>query len=245
MGKGGIWEVAMMGKWSLSLRRGLTAPLLWCLLTSCLAHAGLLYLLRHLEVLPEPVVPLPPPIEVTFVEPSPQPRRSALPPPVGNLPPSLPPPPTTPVAQAPPPRPTPPPPPATPLPSPADSPAPPSETFDPSNTSTDEGLSNLSRWIARLQPELSRPPQSLRLTAKLPTSGCPWDKVGPTVWGVLVNPQGELVGKPELLRSSGYATLNQKAHQLVTSYDFQSYAADSPQALMVEVAWEDTCRPEN
>ncbi|MCS7030615.1 MAG: hypothetical protein NZL92_03650 [Gloeomargarita sp. SKYG116] len=250
-----------------SLRRGLTEPLVWCFVVSGLAHAGLLYLLRNVEVLPEPVTMLPPPIEVAFIEstaPKPSPplqpvvRLGApLPPPppvVGHLPPSpnlppLPPPPSPVVAprkppvtaatSRPPAKPTPAP--AIPLPPPVDTPAPAAEPFDPTNTSTGDGLSNLSRWIARWQPELSRSPQLLRLTEKFPTQGCPWRQAGPAVFGVLVNSQGEFVEPPELLRSSGYASLNQKARSLVTSYDFKNYAADTPQAVMVEVAWEDTC----
>ncbi|MCS6782946.1 MAG: hypothetical protein RMI89_03535 [Gloeomargarita sp. SKYBB_i_bin120] len=247
--------------WPQPLRRWLSEPLVWCFGVSLLVHSGLLYGLRQVDVSPEPVVLLPPPIEVTLVDPpalatKPQPivpLGAPLPPPppvLGQLPPSpnlppLPPPPSSAPAVKPsalrpvPVQPTPPPP--VPLPPPVDTPTPRRETFDPANTSTSDGLANLSRWIARLQPELSRSPQLLRLTELLPTQGCPWEQAGPTVWGVLVNPQGELAEPPELLRSSGYATLNQKARRLVTGYDFKTYAAETPQALMVEVAWENTC----
>jgi outer membrane biosynthesis protein TonB len=253
-----------------SLRSRLTAPLLWCFLASGLAHTGLWYGLRWLDPLPEPPVPLPAPIEVTFVEPAPAvpirnnpppppPLGKPLPPPppVGNVPPvanlpPLPPPPefAKPVPTPPPPRPKPrteatptPPaaPPPLPLPPPVDTPTLPQEAFDPANTSTADGLGNLSRWIASLQPELTRSPKLLRLTRTLPPRGCPWAQAEPAVLGVVVNPQGQIEGTPELLRSAGYATLNQQARQAVMTHDFTEEAAETLQAVMVEVTWENTC----
>ena len=248
-----------------SLRSRLTAPLLWCFLASGLVHTGLWYWLRWLDPLPEPGVLLPPPIEVSFVEPTPvAPVRSTPPPPpslgnplpppppVGNVPPvanlpSLPPPPNfaKPVPAPPTPRPQPrteaTPTPPQPLPPPMDTPTLPQEAFDPANTSTTDGLGNLSRWIASLQPDLTRSPKLLRLTSTLPPRGCPWAQAGPAVFGVVVNPQGEIEGTPELLRSAGYATLNKQARQTVIAHSFAEQAAETVQAVMVEVTWENAC----
>ncbi|APB33920.1 hypothetical protein GlitD10_1596 [Gloeomargarita lithophora Alchichica-D10] len=254
----------------LSLRSRLTAPLLWCFLASLVVHSGFWYLLRWLDPLPEPVVLLPPPIEVSFVEPAPAaPVRTSPPPPpslgkpvpppppAGNLPPSanlppVPPPPNfakpvptkpKPAAQRPSqPQVTPTP---IPLPPPVDTPSVTAEPFDPANTSTSDGLGNLSHWITRLQPELTRSPKLLRLTSNLPSQGCPWAQSGPVVLGVLVNPQGQIEGTPELLRSAGYATLNRKARGLVTGYGFGDQAAETIQAVLVEVAWENICAGES
>ncbi len=254
-----------------SLRRWLSAPLPWCFLASALLHISLWYLLRRFDPLPEPLVLLPPPIEVSFIEssaaptvrPSPPPANLGAPlpppPPLANLPPSanlppVPPPPNfakpvpaktaarpqskprmtaTPAPQA---QPTP-----MPLPPPVDTPTLTQEPFDPTNTSTSDGLGNLSRWIASLQPELTRSPKLLRLSAHLPTPGCPWAQSGPAVLGVAVNPQGQIQGTPELLRSAGYATLNQKARSLVTNYSYTEHAAETVQAVLVEVNWENVC----
>ena len=239
------------------LRSRLTAPLLWCFLASGLAHTGLWYWVRRLDPLPEPVVLLPPPIEVSFVEPAPAapmrptpppppPLGKPLPPPVGNLPPvaNLPPVPPPPDFAKPTPRPqprteaTPTP---LPLPPPVDTPTLPQEAYDPTNTSTADGLGNLSRWIASLQPELTRSPKLLRLTRPLPPRGCPWAQAGPAVLGVVVNPEGQIEGTPELLRSAGYATLNKQARQAVMTHAFAEEAAETIQAVMVEVTWENTC----
>jgi outer membrane biosynthesis protein TonB len=127
------------------------------------------------------------------------------------------------------------------LPPPVDAGVTSQETFDPTDTSTSDGLANLSRWIARLQPELSRSPQLLRLTAPLPTQGCPWAQAGAAVLGVVVNPQGQIEGTPELLRSSGYATLNRQARQLVLDQELSQYAGETIQAVMVEVSWDNRC----
>ncbi|MEN9215884.1 MAG: hypothetical protein Q6K90_01025, partial [Gloeomargarita sp. HHBFW_bins_162] len=128
-----------------------------------------------------------------------------------------------------------------PLPPPVDTPVLTQEPFDPTNTTTGDGLANLSRWIASLQPELTRSPQLLRLTERLPSQGCPWAQAGPAVLGVVVNPQGQIDGTPELLRSAGYASLNRQARQAVMNHAFTEYAAETVQALMVEVAWENSC----
>ncbi|WAS05103.1 hypothetical protein LQF76_13975 [Gloeomargaritales cyanobacterium VI4D9] len=245
------------------LRSRLTAPLLWCFLASGLAHTGLWYWMRSFDPLPEPPVPLPAPIEVSFVESTPAapirptpPLGNPLPPPppVGNVPPvaNLPPvPPPPDFAKLVPTKPTPRPQPRTeatptplPLPPPVDTPTLPQEAFDPANTSTADGLGNLSRWIASLQPDLTRSPKVLRLTSNLPPRGCPWAKAGPAVFGVVVNPQGQIEGTPELLRSAGYATLNKQARQMVVAHSFGEQAAETVQAVMVEVAWENGCLQE-
>ncbi len=252
------------------LRHWLTAPLGWCFLASILAHSGLWYLWRWLDPLAAPVVRLSPPIEVQFIDPpavsavrpSPSPAHLGAPvpppPPLANLPPSDPLPPLpppdfakpvpAPVTAPPQPRsqsPAPPPPQAAPtpmpLPPPVDTPSPTSEPFDPTNTRTSDGLGNLSRWLASLQPELDRSPKLLRLTEPLPKAGCPWAKSGPAVLGVVVNPQGQIEGTPELLRSTGYATLNRQARQVTAAYTFTEYAAETIQAVMVEVNWENVC----
>lgn len=254
-----------------SLRNWLSAPLPWCFLASVLLHISLWYLLRRFDPLPEPVVLLPPPIDVTFIEPPPAPVRPSPPsppslklgtplpppPPVTNLPPSanlpvLPPPPNfavpvpakataRPQPQAKPTAKATPAPSPIPLPPPVDTPTLTQEPFDPTNTSTSDGLGNLSRWIASLQPELTRSPKLLRLSAHLPTPGCPWAQSGPAVLGVAVNPQGQIQGTPELLRSAGYATLNQKARSLVTNYSYAEHAAETVQAVLVEVNWDNVC----
>ncbi|MEN9214989.1 MAG: hypothetical protein Q6J74_05195 [Gloeomargarita sp. DG02_1_bins_92] len=239
-------------------------------MASLLLHGGLWYLLRGFDPIPAPVPLLPPPIEVSFVEPPVNPPTASAPPPPpllgaplpppppvaglppsANLPPVPPPPNFAPPAPAvgkpspPPPAPAQPAPPPQPLPPPVDSPGVSQEPFDPTNTSTGDGLGNLSRWIASLQPELNRSPQLLRLTEKLPSQGCPWAQSGPAVLGVVVNPQGQIEGTPELLRSAGYATLNRIARNAVASHSFAEYAADTVQAVMVEVNWENVCAGES
>jgi len=236
------------------LRRRLAAPLGWCFLASLVMHGGLWYGMRGLRMHPLPEASLPPPIEVLWMEaapatpvrPSPAPplgQPLPPPPPVVDVPP-LPPAarqsvpvrtPTHPMAVA-----TPTPTPMA-LPPPVDAGVTSQETFDPTDTSTSDGLANLSRWIARLQPELSRSPQLLRLTAPLPTQGCPWAQAGAAVLGVVVNPQGQIEGTPELLRSSGYATLNRQARQLVLDQELSQYAGETIQAVMVEVSWDNRC----
>ena len=236
----------------------LADPLGWCFLASLLVHGGLWYWLRGLRIDPLLEASLPPPIEVLWMEAPPAaPVRPSLspplgqslppPPPVGNLPPvaNLPPVSPPPVFRQPPPTQRPSPPAVQPspvaLPSPVDTGVTSQETFDPTDTSTSDGLANLSRWIARLQPELTHSPQLVRLTAPLPTRGCPWTQAGSAVFGVVVNPQGQIEGTPELLRSSGYATLNRQARQLVTAHGFSDYAGETLQAVMVEVSWDNPC----
>lgn len=229
------------------LRRRLAAPLGWCFLASLVMHGGLWYGVRGWSIQPLPKASLPPPIEVLWMEEAPAPPvRPSLPPPppVAAVPP-LPSPavrqpapvrtPTRPTAVA-----TPTPTPIA-LPPPVDAGVTSQETFDPTDTSTSDGLANLSRWIARLQPELSRSPQLLRLTAPLPTQGCPWAQAGAAVLGVVVNSQGQIEGTPELLRSSGYATLNRQARQLVLEQELSQYAGETIQAVMVEVSWDNRC----
>lgn len=57
----------------------------------------------------------------------------------------------------------------------------------------------------------------------------------------MVNPEGQIEGTPELLRSAGYATLNKQARQAVMTHAFAEEAAETIQAVMVEVTWENTC----
>lgn len=102
--------------------------------------------------------------------------------------------------------------------------------YNPANTSDDELAQAFGRWvetiqeksgIADLQPSVIQK-QSYNVPYCLPQA--------PTnaVVGVLINPGGEVVDDPLLLKSSGYLTLNKRALDYVRQLDFspiQSFTA--------------------
>ncbi len=56
-------------------------------------------------------------------------------------------------------------------------------------------------------------------------------------FGVVADADGKLKGDPQLLRSSGYAGLNQKAQEAIASYEFEN-ATGGDRAYFVIVRFE-------
>lgn len=110
--------------------------------------------------------------------------------------------------------------------------------YDPSNTTIGERQANYQSWISW---QTDNNPQTIAIQGEYPPDGCIKKIEGETVYGVLVNPTGEIVNL-HLIQSAGYSLLNTQAAQQIESYNFSPSVAIQPYLITVKFAYNpDLC----
>ena len=100
--------------------------------------------------------------------------------------------------------------------------------YNSENTDRAAILANLQTWLGKTRQTSGNPElvwQPIEVDANYPDLACRTQlqrQAGDATIGVLVDPDGKIVAEPDLLKSTGYLLLNEKALDLVKNYQFES-----------------------
>ena len=100
--------------------------------------------------------------------------------------------------------------------------------YNSENTDRSDIVANMQTWLEKTRQASGNPElvwQPIKVDANYPDLACRTQlqrQAGDATIGVLVDPQGKLVAEPDLLKSTGYLLLNEKALDLVKNYGFES-----------------------
>ncbi|NJL85193.1 MAG: hypothetical protein HC886_03195 [Leptolyngbyaceae cyanobacterium SM1_1_3] len=109
--------------------------------------------------------------------------------------------------------------------------------YSPLDTTPAEATANLARWTAQIEAEADVPvasPTASKLMLEYPLKICLEAAPKPASVGAWVTARGALADDPVLLKSTGYAGLNEKAIAVVKEQTFAD--TSQPRAYVYEVA---------
>jgi hypothetical protein len=114
--------------------------------------------------------------------------------------------------------------------------------YNPEGTDNAVATENFNTWLQALQeatenPELL-PSSPITLEIEYPLRACLPEPPANASVGVLVNPDGEIEGEPSLLKSTGYAGLNQQALDAVWNSEFPATGDYAAYSFNVEVLYD-------
>lgn len=111
--------------------------------------------------------------------------------------------------------------------------------YDKSNTTPQEAEANYQTWIAWQEHDN---PQEMAWQGNYPLDGCIKKIEGTTTYGVLVNPDGQVINL-HLIQSAGYPLLNEKASQQIDAYNFGISTDIKAYLVTIKFTYDDNVCP--
>lgn len=99
--------------------------------------------------------------------------------------------------------------------------------YNAAGTTPEDATANLQTWLEQIQKssgqdDLTWEMQAPEVAATYPKLACLNRLEGTATIGVLVDPEGQVVGEPQLIQSAGYPVLNQAAVAAVAGQTFEA-----------------------
>jgi outer membrane biosynthesis protein TonB len=102
--------------------------------------------------------------------------------------------------------------------------------YDPSDTRPAEVQKNYQSWMSWQEQDN---PEKINWKGNYPEDGCIKKIEGKTIYGVLVNPEGEIINL-HLIQSAGYSLLNDQAAEEIKLFNFPTGTNIMPYMITVE-----------
>ena len=94
--------------------------------------------------------------------------------------------------------------------------------YNESNTTNEEARRNDARWMAKTGTPVTKRENWRTLRGNYPKAACLRRLEGIAIYGITVNPEGNIAKNPYLIKSSGYGVLNQQAFNQIKSASFST-----------------------
>ncbi len=94
--------------------------------------------------------------------------------------------------------------------------------YNENNTTNEDARRNDAQWMARTGTPVTKKENWQNLTGTYPKAACLKKLEGTAIYGISVNPQGNVVKNPYLIKSAGYGILNQQALNQIKSKTFST-----------------------
>ncbi|MGP0128987.1 MAG: TonB family protein [cyanobacterium endosymbiont of Rhopalodia musculus] len=94
--------------------------------------------------------------------------------------------------------------------------------YNKDNTTNEDARRNDAQWMAKIGSPVTKQENWQALSGDYPKAACLRHLEGTAVYGVTVNPGGDVAKNPYLIKSSGYGILNQQAFNQIKSTSFST-----------------------
>lgn len=94
--------------------------------------------------------------------------------------------------------------------------------YNENNTTNEEARRNDARWMAKTGTPITKRENWRTLRGNYPKAACLRHLEGTAIYGITVNPGGNVANNPYLIKSSGYGILNQQAFNQIKSTSFST-----------------------
>ncbi len=110
-------------------------------------------------------------------------------------------------------------------------------TYRPEGTTPEEANLAFGEWFYQELGKEQGDLQQVEIALAYPRGACPLGRSAVTIYGVLVNPENNIVEEPRLIQSSGFGVFNRRALEAIEDYEFEN-ETDENQAYRVDVRFE-------
>lgn len=110
---------------------------------------------------------------------------------------------------------------------------------DSTGTTQEEANLTFGDWFYNQLGREENDFKQVEIPAAYPREACPLEIEPAPIFGVVVNPEADLVDEPKLLQSSGYQLFNQKALEAIAAHEFEN-ESDADQVYLVTVKFDHT-----
>jgi outer membrane biosynthesis protein TonB len=110
---------------------------------------------------------------------------------------------------------------------------------DATGTTSDEANIAFGEWFYNQLERDEGDFKQVEIPAVFPQEACPLEIETAAIYGVVIDPENEVVDEPKLIRSSGYQLFNQKALEAIATHEFEN-ESDDDQVYLVTVKFDHT-----
>ncbi|XTZ19466.1 MAG: TonB family protein, partial [cyanobacterium endosymbiont of Rhopalodia fuxianensis] len=94
--------------------------------------------------------------------------------------------------------------------------------YNKNNTTNEDARRNDAQWMAKIGNSVTKKENWQALRGDYPKTACLRHLEGTAIYGITVNPGGDVDKNPYLIKSSGYGLLNQQAFNQIKSTNFST-----------------------
>ncbi|BBA78923.1 TonB family protein [cyanobacterium endosymbiont of Rhopalodia gibberula] len=94
--------------------------------------------------------------------------------------------------------------------------------YNRNNTTNEDARRNDAQWMAKIGSPVTKKENWQALRGDYPKTACLRHLEGTAIYGITVNPGGDVAKNPYLIKSSGYGVLNQQAFNQIKSTNFST-----------------------
>ncbi|WP_052470606.1 TonB family protein [cyanobacterium endosymbiont of Epithemia turgida] len=94
--------------------------------------------------------------------------------------------------------------------------------YNKNNTTNEDARRNDVQWMAKIGSSVTKKENWQALRGDYPKAACLRHLEGTAIYGITVNPEGNVAKNPYLIKSSGYGLLNQQAFNQIKSTNFST-----------------------